>query len=544
MTDQPTSEHLDRALQRLQRGEPVAAIMRDTGPAKTALEPLVHTAAQLAALMPVEAPSADEQQADRAAFVAAVRKLQQQPVSPSLSARLNRWIARTGRFRNENRSDKERQTMIILAVKLLVVLGLSLGSTGGALALAEQSLPDSPLYGVKLTLEDLAVRLQTDPAEQATLYLAQAQARVRELLRLAEQGGTPDEALLLRLRERLEWAFAAASDLTDPQLAQWCAQARQTLQSQEQAMASALTTAPAAAREQLQTALTLITQARQQAHTGEQDPAEFRLRRPWESDGNNPGQGGSQGPQPDQPGPGQPGGNPDATPTPLGDANRYGPQPDQPGPGQPGGNPDATPTPTGDANRYGPQADQPGPGQPGGNPDATPTPLGDPVRHGPPTDRPQPTVTPCSDCAYNRDSWMYRYGPQAGQYDPATYQQRWQYRWQTQGTPTPPAEVTPTPGPQPTAPGGGEQYQGSSGGGDQGGGGGDQGGGGGSDQGGGGGDQGGGGGDQGGGGGDQGGGGGSDQGGGGGSDQGGGGGGDQGGGGGDQGGGGGGGKRH
>lgn len=101
------------------------------------------------------------------------------------------------------------------------------------------------------------------------------------------------------------------------------------------------------------------------------------------------------GPQADQPGSGQQYGNPDCdccepigdehkygqTDTsgdikdgaqdcqdcvPAGDENHYGPQPDQPGPGEPGGNPDCTSCdPDGDQNQNGPQP--PGSGGPGGN---------------------------------------------------------------------------------------------------------------------------------------------------------------------------------
>ena len=80
---------------------------------------------------------------------------------------------------------------------------------------------------------------------------------------------------------------------------------------------------------------------------------------------------------------------------PVGDANRYGQGTDEksPGPGEPGGNPEATCVlgdancvcnqdgaecvPVGDANQYGPDALQPGPGEPGGNPDGDGTPAGD-----------------------------------------------------------------------------------------------------------------------------------------------------------------------
>ncbi len=465
MTTESTPEVLDSALQRLQAGEPLSDILADHESDAGSLEALLQTAQALSAAHHVVLPSREQQRADRNGFLAEIRDLQQLPVSPGFLTRLRVWIVRShpAKPAQQTLMRKERRPMAVLLLKLALVLGLGFGSAGGTVALAEHSLPGSPLYPVKLAAEEMMVKAISDPSDQASLYLAQAQVRAREMVQTVQNGDVPDDAALTRLRARIERAFSVATQLNDPELNQWLVQAHQALRTQEQELFQAREQIGEQARAQLQEAMMLTQQARQMVEAGLQDPQTFRQRHSLGTDGDQAGRQEQRGPQPTAPGPGEPGGNPDGTCTdctPAGDENQYGPQPSQPGPGEPGGNPDGTCTdctPEGDQHQYGSQPDQPA-----------------------------GTPTSCPNCEYNRDTWMYRYGPQAGQY---------QHHLQLTPTPTSPvAGATPTPEPQPPAPGQSDQHHGDPGGSDQGGGSGDGGGGdsGGSDQGGGSGDGGGG----------------------------------------------------
>ena len=68
------------------------------------------------------------------------------------------------------------------AIATAVVL-FGLGS--GTVALANDSLPDAPLYPVKLMLEETRMAMADNPVEQATLQTELAQVRLEEMTRLA-----------------------------------------------------------------------------------------------------------------------------------------------------------------------------------------------------------------------------------------------------------------------------------------------------------------------------------------------------------------------
>jgi hypothetical protein len=335
--------------------------------------------------------------------------------------------------------------MNVLLIKAILILTLVLGPTGGAAAIAANSLPDTPLYPAKLAMEQARLNLTSDPAEQAALHMTRAQVRVQEMIRLALVGEVPDEAIQLRLRQHLHQALQLAAGLPDDEMADVLTQAQQMLQNQEQEMEQAQTRVGEPAQEPLGQALGLLQQTRAQVRAGLQDPQTFRWQYghgPRPEDAPGPGQPGGNpdcpgddcepegeqnqyGPQPDQPGPGQPGGNPDCPDDdckPEGEQNQNGPQPDQPGPGQPGGNPDCPDDdckPEGEQNQNGPQPDQPGPGQPGGNPDCPDDdcePEGEQNQNGPQPDQPgpgQPGGNPdCPDDGCEPEGEQNQNGPQ------------------------------------------------------------------------------------------------------------------------------------
>ncbi len=463
---QDLSETLDAAFDRLQAGEPLPAILARYSAKAEDLAPLLSTATSLGALQAVEMPAPEARLADRNAFLSQMADFRGQAVSLSPLARLKGWIAHSIPWFVSQPSSyrKEQRRMSVLLAKIALVVSLAFGSTGGALAVAADSLPGSPLYPAKLGMEEVRLNLAAGPADQAALHLTLAQTRAQEMEQVALEGGVPDEPTLARLQTHLNAGLSLAAQLPDEAMHGWLIQAQQMIQAQEQALIQAQAGAAGPAQEPLQQASRYLNQAGQEVETGLQDPQTFR----WRHAGGRPSDATPQptpspvpdptgtpgpatpcpngdcqpagdqhryGPQPEQSGPGAPGGNPDGTCTdcqPAGDQHRYGPQPTTSPVASPAGIPEpATPCPSGDCqpagdqNQYGPQPEQPGPGAPGGNPDGTCTdcqPAGDQNQYGPQPEQPGPGAPggnpdgTCTDCQPAGD--QNQYGPQPEQ--PAT----------------------------------------------------------------------------------------------------------------------------
>jgi len=71
-------------------------------------------------------------------------------------------------------------TMASLALVLLL-------SGGGIVAAASNSMPDSPLYQVKLATEQIQLLLTSSPEDKAELYAKLADRRVTEIINMAEE---------------------------------------------------------------------------------------------------------------------------------------------------------------------------------------------------------------------------------------------------------------------------------------------------------------------------------------------------------------------
>lgn len=74
------------------------------------------------------------------------------------------------------------------AVRLLAVLVLCAGLLAGATVAGADSLPDEPLYGVKVAAEQLRLALAAAPEDRAAVELSLAEHRLHEAERLAARG--------------------------------------------------------------------------------------------------------------------------------------------------------------------------------------------------------------------------------------------------------------------------------------------------------------------------------------------------------------------
>jgi hypothetical protein len=104
-------------------------------------------------------------------------------------------------------------TIAITIVLAVAVLG------SGTVAAASNSLPDSPLYPVKLATETIQLKLADTPLDKAGLYAKFADNRVAELVKMAEKGKTDQvEKLASRLNSDLMAMTIAAKANGQPEM--------------------------------------------------------------------------------------------------------------------------------------------------------------------------------------------------------------------------------------------------------------------------------------------------------------------------------------
>jgi len=84
------------------------------------------------------------------------------------------------------------------------------GAGGGVVRAATASLPGTPLYPVKLAVEDVRVTFTPSPLARARLCLRFADERTNEMLRLVEEGRPANQAVVGRLSKNLQDALLAA----------------------------------------------------------------------------------------------------------------------------------------------------------------------------------------------------------------------------------------------------------------------------------------------------------------------------------------------
>lgn len=385
MISKISDDSLDQIIAQFLSGQSVARLLESNaefGPELASLLPAVE-AVQL--LSPVEAPGQQALIDDRNAFLAEITAIQLQPVSTGHFARLNSWISvNLPRLIPSSWGQrKEVRKMSFIVVKALLALTVAFGSISGVIVAAENSLPGSPIYPLKLAQEEIRLALIRDPVQEAELHFDLARERAKEMIQTASHGEVPQEATANRLQTHMEEAYINAAQVSDESLESLLIQAQEMTQTQEQALIRVQEQASEQAKDRLQETARLMAQWRKIAEDGLQEPEQFRLR--FRS-----GEAG------ESPGPGQPGGNSDCSGDcePAGDQNQYGKNGNQagqgPGPGQPGGNPDCDGDcePVGDEYKYGQESGGPsnsaGPGEPGGNPDCSGDcePVGDENKYG------------------------------------------------------------------------------------------------------------------------------------------------------------------
>ena len=98
------------------------------------------------------------------------------------------------------------------AVATVLIL---LSASGGMVAAAGNSMPDNPLYPLKLAVEQLRLNLTSSPLDKARLYAQLSDKRVAEIIRMAQEGKTDlAEAVTQRLDNELKILASLAMTIT------------------------------------------------------------------------------------------------------------------------------------------------------------------------------------------------------------------------------------------------------------------------------------------------------------------------------------------
>ena len=182
---------LDDCLERLVGGETVEQCLESYPGQALELEPLLRTAQAAREASAIE-PRAEFRARARYEFRAVLHdEMSQKKKQPRFSLKRG-WVV------------------------ALMVIGILLASGGGTVLAAGDSMPDSPLYRVKLATERVQMALTTSSVGKAQLCAKQADRRVSELIYMAARGDTQQvEAATERLDERLTTLVTLVSPQTE-----------------------------------------------------------------------------------------------------------------------------------------------------------------------------------------------------------------------------------------------------------------------------------------------------------------------------------------
>jgi len=261
---------LDDVLARVAAGESLEGCLTRYPNLAVELAELVGARDGLSVLAPVPAVPADTLAARRRQFLSTARTYKRQAVSAHPFQRFMAWVwpaQRTG-----------QPALLPVLARVAIAFVLVLSIVGGTVVAAQSSLPDSPLYSIKLTVEDARLNLTRDPSQQATLAMAFASERTQEMERLAIANRPIGTLLALRLQSQLDAALNAAARAPEPEMLHLLDQVRMMAQTQERALAQAKVNAPreASTQDALRLAEQAVTLAQQRAEAGLADPDAFR----------------------------------------------------------------------------------------------------------------------------------------------------------------------------------------------------------------------------------------------------------------------------
>ncbi|MFN8598340.1 MAG: DUF5667 domain-containing protein [Anaerolineae bacterium] len=168
-----------------------------------------------------------------------------------------------------------RSSMLLIA-KIALIFTLIVGGAGATAVAAQGSLPNEPLYPIKLLIEDVQWGTAQNAESQINVQLAHAQERVREMTQLADRDSVVPAEVSARLQTQLQSALQIAAQLDNPSLQT----AMQYIDAQVMTQAQTLAQVQAHRPDDqgLRNAVQTLNQTQAMAQLGLTDPAAFRAR--------------------------------------------------------------------------------------------------------------------------------------------------------------------------------------------------------------------------------------------------------------------------
>jgi len=194
----------------------------------------------LECLRDVPTPSPEVWEHGRRTFLTQAHQLSPQAVTPGYSVRHKGWKATLSAWLLQiplKRKEISMASLINIIIGLTMVFALSTGTVSAA----QESLPGSSLYPLKLTWEEFQLSLMSDPEIRVEQALSTAQNRLLEALQLAQQSEDIPIQLVERYQSGLNLAFTTTDGLNEPAKTQVHLQFQEQLSIQQQILAQIMT---------------------------------------------------------------------------------------------------------------------------------------------------------------------------------------------------------------------------------------------------------------------------------------------------------------
>ena len=230
------SELLDLALDNWQK-DPGMGFARTLQGDGSAIDRMVAAAEMVQALPALPVPDQVQARADREAFMARVQQLPP-PAIPVEKSGFLAWLTQLLTASAQTRNEP-RPMVPVFAKAVFILIAVVFFSLGGTAVLSASALPTSPIYPVKLVLEEARLSLTGSPAGQTALHLDFAAERAQEMARLAAFKLAPDQAQLQNFRAHWRQALLLAGELPDEDLLAQLTQAQALAGDQERLLAGA-----------------------------------------------------------------------------------------------------------------------------------------------------------------------------------------------------------------------------------------------------------------------------------------------------------------
>ena len=211
----------------------------------------------------VPAPSSEVLAHGRRTFLTQAHQLLPQAVSPDDSVRHKGWKATFQAWLFQIPIKRKEISMASL-INIIIAFTMVFAMSAGTVSAAQESLPGSTLYPLKLTWEELQLSLISDPEKRVAQELITAQKRLQEALQLASQSEDIPLQLAERYKSGLDLAFTTTSGLNEPAKTQVKLHFQEQLNIQQQMLEQIMTHIHNSPDATSQERVRLMIQAREQ----------------------------------------------------------------------------------------------------------------------------------------------------------------------------------------------------------------------------------------------------------------------------------------